>query len=62
MLSLAGLLVEKWLAQADCRRFGCLLPSYNEMRAFDEAPGRCAREIERGEFDLLFATTAPAYQ
>jgi glycosyltransferase involved in cell wall biosynthesis len=33
----------------------------NEMRAFDEASQRCAREIERGEFDLLFANSALPY-
>src|SRR6185436_9523712 len=33
----------------------------NEMRAFDEASRRCAREIENGDFDLLFANTALQY-
>src|SRR5580704_3614693 len=33
----------------------------NDMRAFDEASRRCAREIEAGGFDLLFANTALAY-
>lgn len=33
----------------------------NEMRAFDEASRRCAREIEKGGFDLLFANTAFPY-
>lgn len=39
--------------------------SYNEavgrMRAFDEACQRCAREIEAGDFDLLFANSALYY-
>lgn len=39
-----------------------LTPGYNEalgrMRAFDDACKRCAREIEAGDFDLLFANTA----
>jgi glycosyltransferase involved in cell wall biosynthesis len=38
---------------------------YNEavgrMRAFDEACRRCAREIEAGDFDLLFANSALYY-
>jgi glycosyltransferase involved in cell wall biosynthesis len=33
----------------------------NDMRAFDEASRRCAREIEAGDFDLLFANSALAY-
>jgi glycosyltransferase involved in cell wall biosynthesis len=33
----------------------------NDMRAFDEASRRCAREIETGEFDLLFANSALPY-
>src|SRR5262249_39429438 len=33
----------------------------NDMRAFDEASRRCAREIEAGDFDLLFANSAVAY-
>src|SRR6266852_2607646 len=39
--------------------------SYNEavnrMRAFDEVCRRCAREIEAGGFDLLFANSALYY-
>jgi glycosyltransferase involved in cell wall biosynthesis len=31
------------------------------MRAFDEACKRCAREIEAGEFDLLFANSSVLY-
>jgi glycosyltransferase involved in cell wall biosynthesis len=33
----------------------------NDMRAFDEASRRCAREIEAGDFDLLFANSALPY-
>jgi glycosyltransferase involved in cell wall biosynthesis/lipopolysaccharide biosynthesis glycosyltransferase len=33
----------------------------NEMRAFDETSRRCAREIENGDFDLLFANSTLAY-
>src|SRR5215471_5909574 len=33
----------------------------DEMRAFDEASRRCAREIEAGDFDLLFANSALPY-
>jgi glycosyltransferase involved in cell wall biosynthesis len=33
----------------------------NEMREFDEASQRCAREIEAGDFDLLFANSALPY-
>ncbi|OLE97663.1 MAG: hypothetical protein AUG75_05640, partial [Cyanobacteria bacterium 13_1_20CM_4_61_6] len=33
----------------------------NDMRAFDEASRRCAREIETGDFDLLFANSALPY-
>ena len=31
------------------------------MRAFDEACARCAREIEAGDFDLLFANSATSF-
>ena len=33
----------------------------DDMRAFDEASRRCAREIEAGDFDLLFANSAVPY-
>jgi glycosyltransferase involved in cell wall biosynthesis len=33
----------------------------NDMRAFDEASRRCAREIEAGDFDLLFANSTLLY-
>jgi glycosyltransferase involved in cell wall biosynthesis len=33
----------------------------NRMRVFDEACRRCAREIEAGEFDVLFANSALYY-
>jgi glycosyltransferase involved in cell wall biosynthesis len=33
----------------------------NRMRAFDEACGRCAHEIEAGEYDLLFANGSLSY-
>ena len=33
----------------------------SDMRAFDEASRRCAREIEAGDFDLLFANSALPY-
>ncbi|HXM33742.1 MAG TPA: glycosyltransferase family 4 protein [Pyrinomonadaceae bacterium] len=33
----------------------------NRMRAFDEASRRCAREINAGDFDLLFANSALYY-
>src|SRR6266404_1654056 len=33
----------------------------NDMRAFDEASRRCARQIEAGDFDLLFANSALPY-
>ena len=33
----------------------------NDMRAYDEASRRCAREIEAGDFDLLFANSALPY-
>lgn len=33
----------------------------NEMRAFDEVSRRCAREIEAGDFDVLFANTTLPY-
>src|SRR6202035_5428165 len=33
----------------------------DDMRAFDEASRRCAREIEAGDFDLLFANSALPY-
>lgn len=33
----------------------------NDMRAFDEASRLCAREIEAGDFDLLFANSALPY-
>jgi len=40
-------------------------PNYTEavarLRAFDEACRRCAREIEAGDFDLLFANSAQRY-
>lgn len=40
-------------------------PSYNEtvdqMRSFDDACARCAREIEAGGFDLLFANSTLHY-
>jgi len=42
-----------------------LTPGYSEavdrMRAFDEACKRCAREIEAGDFDLLFANSSLYY-
>lgn len=42
-----------------------LSPGYNEavsrMRAFDRACKRCAREIEAGDFDLLFANSSLYY-
>jgi glycosyltransferase involved in cell wall biosynthesis len=42
-----------------------LSPNYNqvidEMRAFDEACKVCAREIDAGDFDLLFANSSVAY-
>ena len=41
------------------------IPGYGEtvdrLRAFDDACKRCAREIEAGEFDLLFANSSIAY-
>lgn len=41
------------------------IPGYSEtvdrLRAFDEACKRCAREIEAGDFDLLFANSSLAY-
>lgn len=33
----------------------------NDMRSFDEASRRCAREIEAGDFDLLFANSTLLY-
>jgi glycosyltransferase involved in cell wall biosynthesis len=33
----------------------------SDMREFDEASRRCAREIEAGDFDLLFANSALPY-
>src|SRR5258708_29756583 len=33
----------------------------NRMRAFDEACRRCAREIDAGDFDLLFANSSVYY-
>src|SRR6266487_2738079 len=49
-----------------CKRFTHnLTPGYSEavdrMRAFDEACKRCAREIEAGDFDLLFANSSLYY-
>jgi glycosyltransferase involved in cell wall biosynthesis len=45
---------------------GRLFTSYREaierMRAYDEACERCAREIEAGDFDLLFANSSVLYQ
>lgn len=45
---------------------GRLFSSYREaierMRAYDEACQRCAREIEAGDFDLLFANSSVLYQ
>src|SRR5438034_4162728 len=42
-----------------------LAPHYREavdrLRAFDEACQRCAREIEAGDFDVLFANGSCAY-
>jgi glycosyltransferase involved in cell wall biosynthesis len=42
-----------------------LIPSYSyavdRLRAFDEACRRCAREIEAGDFDLLFANSSMNY-
>jgi glycosyltransferase involved in cell wall biosynthesis len=48
------------------RRFsGRWTPGYSEalyrLRAFDDACQRCAREIEAGDFDLLFANSALYY-
>jgi glycosyltransferase involved in cell wall biosynthesis len=45
---------------------GRLFSGYREaierMRAYDEACQRCAREIEAGDFDLLFANSSVLYQ
>jgi glycosyltransferase involved in cell wall biosynthesis len=48
------------------KRFSrALTPHYEEavqrLRAFDDACRRCAREIEAGDFDLLFANSARSF-
>lgn len=51
--------------QSRRRYVGKWFNGYNEtidrLRAFDEACQRCAREIEAGDFDLLFANSALSY-
>ncbi len=44
------------------RFFGGDREAIERMRAYDEACQRCAREIEAGDFDLLFANSSVLYQ